>query len=142
MSLVSERTCFLTNARSFTVEGEPLIIDVLEKIAVAFGAHQDEYVRHKFIFDSKSAKMNEYALRSVEKVWDKLYESNITKIKIYYMNECLNLEGDDERFKALIALLRALGKEIHDNEVTFSKSEQASFYAIYDIAEKLEIIPT
>ena len=142
MSLVNERVYFETNSRSLTLENEPRLIDAFEKVALLLGATQDECVRHKFTFNFKNTMKNELALDVLENIWKKLPEANNKKIIIRCMDNVLHLEGDDEKFKVFVAFIKSIDKEFNESEVNFSKNELYSFYAAYDIAEKLEILPT
>ena len=143
MSLLNQRSYFSSSKRVLILETDPSTMDALEKIAIILGAKEDEYNHHNFVFDSDNIKKNEQSLDVIEMVYLKIPESSyITKINICHKNQNLVIEGDDEKFKALVALIQVFGKDIGNKvKVTFSDCEKCAFYSILSIAETLEILP-
>lgn len=142
MSLLTQRTCFSSGTRSFILETDPGVMDSIEKIAIILGGKK--LVRseiHDIVFDSSSAKSNEQSLSLIEMIYSKIPQYNVNKLEIYYQNQSLILEGDDEKLKVLISLINVFGKEVSSSKVIFSDCEKIAFNTICYIATKLGIIP-
>lgn len=142
MSLSNQRTCFSSGSRSFILEANPNTMDALETIADILGAtkYQCEYDDHNIVFGSSSSRANEQSLDLIEMLSSKIPQSNIHKLHVYYQDQELIMEGDDEKLKVLVALIQVFGKTICSDKVTFSDCENIVFNTIHYIAQRLGIL--
>ena len=148
MSLLTQKVNFNSGNRYLHLETDDKTIEAIENIAIILGATMTPDDPHSFTFDFNSKSKSNYAMDAIEKLWSNInfkeyQQHQEQKITICYENESLSLEGDSEKFNVFMALVKSIFKKDikKSNRITFSKDEKSSFYALYNAAEMLGILP-
>jgi len=141
MSLITQRTSFFAANQSFHFDSDPNTIESIEMVALALGANRDTEDHSRLYFNLKDDKTSKKALEALENVINQITTLHSFKICISCGNQSIIVEGNDNTFNALYAIIKAFNKDIIDDTVTFSEEELNRFEAIQSVAVAMGILP-
>ena len=121
-------------------DGDPNLIQALEKFSILLGSTPSENESHSFIFDIPESHSVPTSL-ALEMVWNSINAELPSSIHLVCGTQTLLLEGNSPCFKLILSLVDVFGKDINSDEIEFYPNEKYKFNIINEILNNMEFMP-
>ena len=138
MPVMQVTTFSFSNNMQLVFDGEPRIIEALEKLSLSLGAIPSEETQHLFTFNMSEDKNYQVSI-ALEKIWNCLNSSSPFETHIVCGKESFIIEGDTVSLKAILALIQTFGKDIFAETIEFCEEERIKFEVLKELLNKLEL---
>lgn len=138
MPTMQVTTFSFTNNMQLVFDGDPRIIEALEKMSLSFGAIPNKETQHHFIFSLREDKISQVSA-ALEQIWKCLNSHSPFKTHIICGNESFIIEGDTVALKTILALIQIFGKDIFAETIEFAEEERNRFEVLKELMNQLEL---